>query len=65
MGNHNSNSPFIEEDKEGTLIKPSNFSDLLSRIEILSQFESNRLFYREINISNELSYKISKYIRLK
>ena len=68
MGNRNANNaPFIkeDEDEEGNVFKPKDFSKLLEKIEILYQFESNRLFYREINIKKDLSNKISKYIRLK
>ena len=65
MGNRSSNTVFIEEDTEATIIKPTNFAELLSKIDILSQFESDRIFYREINIRDELSHKVSKYIRLK
>ena len=62
----NQDSSCIEEDENDTFYQPKEFNELLKKIEIISKFENERLFYREINIKYELLDKISKkYGRLK
>ena len=68
MGSKSSknNSPFIEEDEKETIYELDEFDEILKKIDLLKEIETNRQFYKELNVKNELLDTISKkYFRFK